>query len=225
MYYLQSRYYNPIVGRFVNGDEAEFIGFVEQSKNTNIFIYSENEPVLKTDETGHATVRVVGYGLQIELGLGVWSFGVELVWYIISSIRNGRAWYIPYVYVYGAGGLSGDLKSIISKISKNPSLMFNPKKATKYSASICIFAIFGYTGKLNKPKDYKGFSSGVAVTVWHAKTYVAFGQTCFAVGAGVSTSKFSVDSCFARYYLVSDIINGLSNAYNSIAKKGKKLKK
>ena len=51
MYYLQSRYYDPVTGRFLNADN---IVTTEQSLvGTNVFAYCGNNPVVSEDETGH----------------------------------------------------------------------------------------------------------------------------------------------------------------------------
>ena len=224
-YYLQSRYYDADVGRFLNTDDATHIDSSEQTILHCLFSYCENNCVNKTDATGFATLQVVGYGFQIELSLGPLTFGIEFIWYIVSSIRRGRAWYIPYVYLYGGFGLSSDLTSMISKITKNPNMLFNPKKITKASASISIFAIFGYTGKFNKPEDYEGPFSSVSVTIWNVKAYTALGETCLVVGVGVSTSKFSASTGLTRYVLTSTVSTYMSNVYNRVAQTGKTLKK
>ena len=51
MYYLQSRYYNPVVGRFVNADEASFLGM----SGYNLFTYCRNIPVVLDDPNGHCS--------------------------------------------------------------------------------------------------------------------------------------------------------------------------
>ena len=49
MYYLQSRYYDPVVGRFINADSY----LVNSLLGYNLFAYCENNPVNKVDPTGH----------------------------------------------------------------------------------------------------------------------------------------------------------------------------
>ncbi len=223
LYYLQSRYYDANVGRFVNGDSVEYSISNINILYSNQFIYCENNAVNKTDNKGCASSRLVGVGLQLELNVGWRTYGLELVWYFEASVRNWRAWYIPHVYLYGGGGLSSDLTSMISKITKNPSLMFKPKSITKASASISIFAIFGYSNFI-KPSSYEGWFSGASVTVWNVKAYTAWSGTCFVVGAGLSTSKFSASTGGTYYALDYKVFNGLSNVYNSVVKKGKTLR-
>ena len=54
LYYLQSRYYDPEVGRFVNID-----GFVStdtaSSLTTNLYVFCDNNPIMNTDYYGFGT--------------------------------------------------------------------------------------------------------------------------------------------------------------------------
>ncbi len=58
LYYLQSRYYNPQIGRFINGDAAEFVTVAEKPIGHNLFTYCENDSVIKIDELGFTQYRV-----------------------------------------------------------------------------------------------------------------------------------------------------------------------
>lgn len=57
LYYLQTRYYNPSYGRFLNADTTEIL---ERTKGTvlgaNIFAYCNNNPVMNVDYTGEIPV-------------------------------------------------------------------------------------------------------------------------------------------------------------------------
>jgi len=50
-YYLQSRYYDPTLRRFINADSYQSTG--QGILGTNMFAYCNNCPVAFTDETGH----------------------------------------------------------------------------------------------------------------------------------------------------------------------------
>ncbi len=54
LYYLQSRYYNPQVGRFISADGVEYIGTGVNILCFNMFIYCCNNPIKYTDPTGCA---------------------------------------------------------------------------------------------------------------------------------------------------------------------------
>ena len=53
MYYLQSRYYDPAIGRFINADEIGFLGANGDLNSYNLYAYCSNNPVMYTDPSGH----------------------------------------------------------------------------------------------------------------------------------------------------------------------------
>ena len=224
LYYLQSRYYSPDLMRFISQDDPVISNAQSEPLGSNLYAYCLNNPVMDIDPSGRAPARLVGAGIQIELNSSWRTYGVEIIWYFESRIRSGRAWYVPYLYTYGGGGLTANLTGFISKISKNPALLFNPKGLTKASASISIFAIFGYSN-FKSPKNYMGAFTGVSVTIWNVKTYTAWGDSCFVVGLGVSTSKFSSSTGITYYALNSRIAKNVSNLYNTVVAKAKKLRR
>ena len=59
LYYLQSRYYNPEIGRFINADEAEFIGSEQDVWSLNLFQYAQNSPVYNDDELGSISAKSI----------------------------------------------------------------------------------------------------------------------------------------------------------------------
>lgn len=52
LYYLQSRYYNPEIGRFINADSL--VSTDQGILGYNMFAYCGNNPVSRSDESGHA---------------------------------------------------------------------------------------------------------------------------------------------------------------------------
>ena len=69
-YYLQSRYYDANVGRFVNGDEVECCLLALDAKELNLFAYCTNTPTIKTDPFGYWYISLVSLG-RILLAFGV----------------------------------------------------------------------------------------------------------------------------------------------------------
>ncbi|MGM9680633.1 MAG: RHS repeat-associated core domain-containing protein [Eubacteriales bacterium] len=54
-FYLQSRYYDPQVGRFINADEVDYLGASGTVLGCNLFAYCENEPITHSDAIGCLT--------------------------------------------------------------------------------------------------------------------------------------------------------------------------
>jgi len=52
MYYLQSRYYDPMVGRFINADDVSLLGVKNALQSFDLFTYCENNPTFSVDYTG-----------------------------------------------------------------------------------------------------------------------------------------------------------------------------
>lgn len=59
MYYLQSRYYNPSVGRFVNEDEIVYIGIARTGLGYNLNAYCDNNVTNFEDPTGYYAAALV----------------------------------------------------------------------------------------------------------------------------------------------------------------------
>ena len=70
LYYLQSRYYDPQTGRFLNSDDVNYIGTTESEISYNPFAYCENNPVNLEDPGGNAAVLFY---------FGMYALGVLLV--------------------------------------------------------------------------------------------------------------------------------------------------
>ena len=52
MYYLLSRYYDPVVGRFVNADDASYVAVDDDIISSNLYTYCKNNVVNITDTNG-----------------------------------------------------------------------------------------------------------------------------------------------------------------------------
>lgn len=52
-YYLNARYYDPAVRRFINADEVEYIGLKGSAASYNLFAYCENNPIRYSDPNGN----------------------------------------------------------------------------------------------------------------------------------------------------------------------------
>ncbi len=58
MYYLQSRYYDPSTGRFINADSTDYLDYTGTVLGCNLFAYCENDPVNSIDTQGRSSQRI-----------------------------------------------------------------------------------------------------------------------------------------------------------------------
>ncbi len=58
LYYLQTRYYDPEIGRFLNMDDVSYAD-PEQFHGLNLYAYCGNDPVNRIDPTGHFIVSLI----------------------------------------------------------------------------------------------------------------------------------------------------------------------
>ena len=83
MYYLQSRYYNACVGRFVNEDDSTMLLITDSVISSNIFSYCRNEVNNYKDDKGYwriptwllsATLDILFIALNAAMYAGYLSF-------------------------------------------------------------------------------------------------------------------------------------------------------
>ena len=89
LYYLQSRYYDPEIGRFINADAFAATG--QGLTGNNMFTYCGNNPVVRTDPSGESFAIVFGFNFNL-FGWGMIgtinlvsteeNFGVQYSYYI-----------------------------------------------------------------------------------------------------------------------------------------------
>ncbi len=98
LYYLQSRYYNPQVGRFLNAD-----GFVTTGQGVlsyNMFAYCQNNPVMFSDPSGEITLITL---------LGCVLVGVVTLVVVATTIKGN----------YATPKVSQGFNDLVSNFAKN----------------------------------------------------------------------------------------------------------
>ena len=67
MYYLKSRYYQPEICRFISADNEDvLIDTHVDLANKNLYLYCDNNPILKADEEGQIADWLVSACKSIE---------------------------------------------------------------------------------------------------------------------------------------------------------------
>ena len=80
MYYLQSRYYDPVIGRFISADGIAYLGAGGALLGYNLFAYCGNNPVMGYDPEG--TVNWKGFWC----GVGITAIGAGI---IVATVLTG----------------------------------------------------------------------------------------------------------------------------------------
>lgn len=105
-YYLQSRYYDPSICRFINADMPEFLGIGESLAKWNFFSYCENEPVGTSDEVGLLPVHIIA-GVAIGVAWAV-------IPRIISDVIRGR---MSRISDYIADAVNGAISGLVTSVT------------------------------------------------------------------------------------------------------------
>ena len=111
LYYLQTRYYDPETGRFINADGIEYaLEQLQQLNGLNLYAYCFNNPIMGVDEdgtipkwlawalTGLAVVAAVAVsiatvGIGVAVGATVIGFSVGFTSSVVGQYHaNGKDW-------------------------------------------------------------------------------------------------------------------------------------
>jgi RHS repeat-associated protein len=132
-YYLQSRYYDPSIGRFISADNVGYLGAGENLTSYNLYAYCNNNPVMYSDPTGQfvfTTAIIVGLIVGAIVGGtlgGVTAYksaeaagktGSELFWETAAGVGTGAVLgsAVGFVATAGTPFLIGGLMSTGGKM-------------------------------------------------------------------------------------------------------------
>jgi RHS repeat-associated protein len=168
LYYLQSRYYDPSIGRFINADS---VNYLDPSGYTglNLYAYCGNNPVMFTDSTGHAReywyiavglVAVLAIATVITCGgagvafaaIGYASQGITLVG--LSTTAT--------VFAYATAGSAGALAAVgmFSAMSSSSIEEFDDSGGIALAMTATGGLVGGYIGYLaTRPSFYRAMSA------------------------------------------------------------------
>lgn len=153
LYYLQSRYYDPEVGRFISADNCRFLGANGVIVGYNLFSYGENIPTMTGDPCGNFVS-----GISVE-AQAAWIVGVFVVWNIFFDGNN-------VLLSYGVGGqiqLNGSA-SVSVGIQHFPKLN-NVSKTLRWGTSSSLAYSWGVYLSAGGTLDMTNMALGGSISV------------------------------------------------------------
>ena len=171
LYYLQSRYYDPITGRFLNADDVAFTKSAESVLSTNVFSYCENDAINNNDSTGHWLVRLV-CGIA---GAAVFGTVANVICRVFGVSTTVRRWIT--VGFAALGGVLGAIfgPALLGKIAPKALKWINSieksigKKFKPFAGKNCIIGIV-INNRLKIMLHYPHHRKGYHIAIQH-KTF------------------------------------------------------
>ena len=208
MYYLQSRYYDPAVGRFINSDKYASTG--EGILGHNTFVYCNNNPCLYIDPYGHE--GIVGLGFQTDISTDHGTYGAEIIIYfddeiVFNTTGDENKEYAVTLYTYSGISFNAlelaiapQLVEIVSSLdlaslneSTNDEILITLcGMLTNYQISASPFVIYAYDN-FTSADSYSGAFDAYSLSfsgmnLFSGGVFHAFSDTCSAVGFKFATS-------------------------------------
>ena len=131
MYYLQSRYYDPNTGRFINADDISMLDASGTVLGYNLFAYCENNPANNVDQTGMAAINAVFAAMGVIAGWHLGDYIARSLGYRPDKGSFGKRalyWTIRAGFVVGSGVVGWFAASALTALLKsfifsNPNLI------------------------------------------------------------------------------------------------------
>ena len=171
-YYLQSRYYDPEMGRFINADTTDILKPKDDLYDKNLFAYCDNNPVVRLDRNGQFWDTVFDV---ISLGASIVEVCVNptdpWAW---AGLAGDAIDLIPFVT--GVGEVTRAVKTTVDVVDKATDVVDTAKTIYKTAdaASDIRKATGSYEILYKSGKNYigkGGFNRAITSAIRNAKKY------------------------------------------------------
>ena len=211
LYYLQSRYYDPTIGRFINADTYTTTD-ADGLLSTNMFAYCENNPVMGSDPTGEFSMFAAA-NFVIGAVTGAAS-------QIISNIATGQKWSSGVV----GAALGGGTYNVVSLVTGGNLVLASAAGSAVEATTNEVGTYLNGNKKLNMENIKNSFLNITTKTIGNS---LAVGATGHAASKIVKTSANwfqpqKLKSCFmGKYAKKVEAQSGIQGFMMSIYNTGK----
>ena len=220
LYYLQSRYYNPIVKRFINPDGTDYLAIDDTIIACNIISYCQNSPTQAADPNGHGPFLAIG--VQFVITVGRLTIGLEALWstknwkfYLFGFVGGSRSFNIKSL-TQTENALMEDIMYLIRSVRKFSISSFSIFK--RLSIAVSFIAVLG-NKRASFPRDYCGWFTGLSLSILHVTTSGAYSFSnkikIGSLGLGVTTSKAGASFGQTFYFQLTGN-NALKNSLDAL---------
>ena len=171
LYYLQSRYYNPVVGRFVNSDEVKYSIDGETAHKINGFSYCASAPIMCVDYGGNESSYIYNqktfWGASMKIGnsnvqVSSMGCGYVAVYNVMHKFSSKIKFAKVLSDVYWSGGL---VNYSYNRNGKNGASLFSIVDYLK-SKFIIVRYMIGFSKSLWR--FISDFSDAIIVSYFHS---------------------------------------------------------
>ena len=172
MYYLNSRYYNSLICRFITSDSYEYID-INNKNSYNLYVYCNNNPVMYADPDGTfgvsalligALVGAASYTASEVISAGIhgeWTWSWEMFFgSVVGGAIGGAIGFIPGIGAAIPSFISGISSQSIGMVTQNLTGSANYSFNEFITSTIFSGVTSALFSGLSKTIKVKGISSG-----------------------------------------------------------------
>ena len=203
LYYLNSRYYNPEWGRFINGDS---IITGQGVVSNNIFCYCNNSPIIVKDNSGNFLITAL-----VTIGIGALAGAASQYAYNVITGNENRFENVLEAACIGA---------VASGIGGMISIAFQPVVSAGIisSSQLAIFSA-GYSNLVSAQIYYNMGLSNEEETLINYTLAFPLGMASAPVGELIENSIKNPTASNIASFTHSTVDNLMGNGYNDVVKK------